>query len=156
SLWASFDLSDACGAQRTQQDLISPQGEHISRIQYLQAPTGVGTSVRAFALCRTETIHREEWEGAAQPRISEDRMQFDDYGNVRDLIQTGDANYEREVEAKFNFNVATFIVDRLAFQKIYALEPSVGAPFRHQLMWTEYEYDYSGDYTHAPGSRGDL
>ncbi|MBS1857278.1 MAG: VCBS repeat-containing protein [Acidobacteria bacterium] len=153
---SDFELTDSCYGRKSREDLLDPQSQLLNRVAYQFAPTGASAAVGSFALCRTDTVHREEWERAAQPRVSEKRLQFDDFGNVKDQVETGDLadpRDDREIRSTINFNLTDFLVDRLASQELFGIG---GNGHLERLSWTQYEYDNSGDYTQPPGPVGDL
>lgn len=161
---ADLELTDACGARRSTTELFDVSRNLIERTRSLFAaptltPEASGSSPSGatpeYALCRTDVVQREEWEGSGQPRKSEGRMTFDNYGNVRELIQTGDVSDpldDRRTESQVYANVNDFVVDRLAWQAMSGMKSGQW----HRFAETQYEYDQSGDYRKAPRSRAEL
>jgi hypothetical protein len=154
-------LSDECGARRATEELLDGQRRLIGRTRSVFAPTGFTLSPTAsgdthgHSLCRLDAVEREEWEQGATPRRSVDRLAYDDYGNVSELVQGGDpadTNDDRRFNTSVSFNVRDFIVDRLAEQEVYGRSGGQWG----LLSRTRYEYDGSGDYMRAPGSVGDV
>ncbi|GEP61008.1 FG-GAP-like repeat-containing protein [Reyranella soli] len=162
-LSSDLDLSDECGARRTTEELLNNQRRLIGRTTSVFAPTGfiVPPNVTAtgdthgHSLCRMDAVEREEWELAARPRRSVDRLVYDDYGNIREFVQDGDpadSNDDRRFTKSVNFNIRDFIVDRPAVQEVYG---RTGGLWK-LLSQIRYEYDGSGDYMRAPGPVGDI
>jgi RHS repeat-associated protein len=163
TLAADLELTDACGARRSSEKLLDPNGRLIRETNYIFAstlvPGGPATPTPGspvdYALCRVDTVRRQEWEGSAKPRISEDRSRYDRFGNVAELIQTGDLadpGDDRKFDSHVYPNVRDFIVDRVAMDSVSGL---VSGNWK-VLAETEYEYDHSGDYTVPPGPLGEL
>lgn len=167
-LATDFDLGEDCGARATISELYDPQRQLIRRTKTAFAPTSalappssVGFPV---SLCRADNVVHEEWEKSAQSRTSRDTYSYDDFGNVKELVQVGDGSdpeSDRRITAQFNANVEDFIVDRPAYVEIYqkvVLGPPAppGAGRWKLLARTRMEYDHSGDYTLSPGHHGDL
>jgi RHS repeat-associated protein len=160
-LSSDLDLGDECGARRATEELLDGQRRLIGLTRSVFSPTGftlnrtASGDTHGHSLCRVDAVEREEWEQGATPRRSTAHMTHDDYGNVTELVQDGDpANQDddRRFKTSVNFNVGDFIVNRPAEQEVYG---RTGGQW-NLLSQTRYEYDGSGDYTHLPGSVGDV
>jgi YD repeat-containing protein len=158
---SKLDLGDACGARVAISELLDSQRRLIDSTRFIFAPTGFDLNPTAsggthrHSVCRVDAVEREEWERAAMPRKSADRLTYDDYGNITEMVQSGDPadpDDDRSFNTTVNFNVGDFIVDRPAEQEAYGWSGGV----RKLLSRTRYEYDRSGDYTRQPGPVGDV
>jgi RHS repeat-associated protein len=159
-----FQLGDDCSAQVTQDELHDAQNQLIDRNTYTLAPTGAtniifGLGAHAFGICRTDTIHHEEWEGATSPRKSETQFSYDGFGNIKEIVQTGDLADpldDKDTVAQFNPNPDAYIVNRIASAEVYG-KTSTSAGIQPVLLSrSHYEYDGSLDYTFQPGTKGEL
>ncbi len=154
SVVTSYELTDDCGARSTGDRLLDVQGLEIGDVVTTFAPR---TVPGAATLCLPAGVERREAEGQVSPRISQDALSFDAFGNLTARIQTSDVSHPADVrkfESVFNPNTHEYIVDRVAKNDVSGMGQTLGT--WRLLASTRYEYDNSGDYRAAPQTLGDL
>ena len=97
--------------------------------------------------------------GATSPRKSGTRLSYDAFGNVTEVVETGDISDpldDKDTIIHFNPNLYSYIVDRPATVEVYGNSATANGVSSVLLSITHYAYDHSLDYTLEPGSKGEL
>lgn len=153
-LASDLELTSYCGGRRSVEELFDTERRLIQRTHHIFESHLLGA--RLPFICRVQTVRHEEWEKANTSRISEDQMNYDFYGNLTRLVQTGDlanSTDDRVFESSVMPNEIDYIVNRPSNKKVL----EIGDQGKWKVLSeTLYEYDYSNDHTLSPGKLGEL
>ena len=143
------DLGEACGSRQATTAIQDPSGAVLTRTSTDFAPPG-GTAPYS---CRPAATVTAECERAPACQEKQTEYRYDDYGNVKEMEESGDAG-RRLTYTPVRPNVTNYVVDRPYKREL--LVPNPAAPLRWVVQErTLYGYD-DRTWEHPPLARGDL